>query len=54
MQTYDVIAVNLVTKEERTMAKDKTRKNAEAIISMSVTRRGVDVEYFKKVPHKGE
>ena len=44
---FDVVAVNLDTKEERVIAANKTEKDAEAIISMAVMRRGVDKEFFK-------
>lgn len=54
METYDVVAVNLVTKKKRTLATDKTETNADAIVSMAVARRGVETEFFKKVPHIGE
>ncbi len=52
METFDVIAINQESHEERTLASDKTRTNADAIIKMAVYRRGVEVEFFKKVPHK--
>ena len=54
MQMFDVIAVNIETKEERTMERNKPATDADAIVTMAVYRRGVDVEFFKKVPHKGD
>lgn len=51
-ELFDVVAVNLTTGAERTIATGKTEKNAEAIVSMAVTRRGVEVEFFKTVPHR--
>ena len=50
-QLYDVIAVNIKSKEERVLATGKTRRNAEAIVKMAVMRLGLEKEYFKKVPH---
>ena len=47
----DVIAVNMDTMLTRLIAVDKSEKNAEAIVSMAVMRRGVDVEFFTTVPH---
>ena len=51
-ELYDVIAVNRQSKEERVLATGETRKDAEAIVKMAVMRRGLDKEFFKKVPHK--
>jgi len=51
-ELYDVIAVNIQSKQERVLATGKTRKDAEAIVKMAVMRRGLDEEYFKKVPHE--
>jgi hypothetical protein len=51
-ELYDVIAVNIESKKERVLAVGKTRKNADAIVNMAVARRGVEEEFFKKVPHK--
>ena len=42
---YDVIAVNIKTGARRTLATDKTERNAEAIIAMAVARRGVQEEF---------
>lgn len=47
---FDVIAVNIRTKEERVLETGKTEKNADAIIKMAVMRRGVDVEFYTKRP----
>ena len=54
MIRYDVIAVNQETHEERVLATDKSRKDANAIVSMAVARRGVEDEFFKKVPHRSK
>jgi hypothetical protein len=50
-ELFDVIAVNIATGAERFIDQNKTRDNAEAIISMAVMRRGVDEEFFMAVPH---
>ena len=47
---FDVIAVDLSTKKIRFMAQGKTERNAEAIETIAVMRRGVDVEFFTTVP----
>jgi hypothetical protein len=47
---YDVLAVNIETREERVMATGLTAGNADACVAMAVMRRGVDVEFFKAVP----
>ena len=47
---FDVIAVDLSTKKIRFMAQSKTERNAEAIETMAVLRRGVDTEFFVTVP----
>lgn len=49
---FDVIAVNIYTNKERIISSAKTERNAEAIVEMTVMRRGVDEEFFKIVPHK--
>ena len=51
-ELYDVIAVNRQSKEERVLATGNTRKNAEAIVLKAIMKRGVEKEYFKKVPYK--
>ena len=47
----DVVAVNIATGAHRLIAEGKTERNADAIVSMAVMRRGVDDEFFKVVPH---
>lgn len=47
---YDVIAVNISTRKVRLIAHGKSERNAEAILSMAVMRRGVDGEFFIEVP----
>lgn len=46
---YDVLAVNFSTAIIRLLAEQKTYRNAEAIVSMAVMRRGVEEEFFVKV-----
>ena len=46
---YDVVAVDLKTNTVRMMAEKKTLKNAEAIVTMAVMRRGVKEEFFAEV-----
>lgn len=46
----DVVAVNLETRNVRIISANKTRENAEAIVSMAVARRGVEEEFFTIVP----
>ena len=47
---FDVIAVNIKTREECVLARDKTERNAEAIVTMAVVRRGVEEEFFTTRP----
>lgn len=47
---FDVVAVNISTGKERIIERNKTERNAEAIVSMAVMRRGVEEEFFKTVP----
>lgn len=47
---FDVVAVNIKTGAERHLDTGKTERNADAIVSMAVMRRGVDEEFFKTVP----
>ena len=47
---FDVVAVNLATLRVRLLAETKTEKNADAIVTMAVMRRGVDEEFFTAVP----
>lgn len=49
----DVVAVNLETNAVRVLERDKTPPNAEAIVSMAVLRRGLDVEFFATA-HAGQ
>jgi hypothetical protein len=46
---YDVVAVNLKTNAERYLAHKLTKRNADGVVMMTVTRRGCDVEYYKIV-----
>lgn len=46
---YDVIAVGLTSGKVRLIAEGKTKRNAEAIVSMAVMRRGVEEEFFAEV-----
>lgn len=50
-ELFDVVAVNLRTHEQRTLAERKTEANADAICNMAAMRRGVADEFFKVVPH---
>lgn len=47
----DVVAVNLETNKVRLIAESKTERNAEAIETMAVMRRGVEEEFFSVVNH---
>lgn len=47
---FDVVAVDLKTYKVRFMAQGKTERNAEAVVTMAVMRRGVEDEFFVKVP----
>lgn len=47
---YDVVAVEIATGNERLIATGKTARDAEAIITMAVMRRGVDLEFYKAKP----
>ena len=47
---FDVVAVNILTGAERFIANNKTERNAEAIVSIAVMRRGIEEEFFKTVP----
>jgi hypothetical protein len=51
---FDVIAVNIETGAKRFMAEAKSKANAEAIEYFAIARRGVDVEFYKVVPHGTE
>jgi hypothetical protein len=43
---FDVVAVNIMTRSERTIAERTTERNAEAIIKFAVMWRGVDEEFY--------
>jgi len=47
---FDVVGINLATKQVRLMDTHKTLKNANAIMEMAVIRRGVEGEFFAVVP----
>lgn len=47
---FDVVAVSFASHKVRLIDKDKSAKNAEAIVSMAVMRRGVDEEFFAVAP----
>lgn len=50
-QLYDIVAVNIDTSEvESLFGERKTLKNAEAIVSMAVMRRGLDEQFYAQVP----
>jgi len=49
---FNVVATNIETGEKRFLAEGKTEKNAEAIVSMAVMRRGCDEEFFAAVPQE--
>lgn len=46
---YDVVAVNIKTGAVRLIAQGETNRNADAIESMAVMRRGVKEEFFSVV-----
>lgn len=48
---FDVLAVNIETRASRVIAVGKSGADADAIVEMAVIRRGVDVEFFKTIPH---
>ena len=45
---YDVVAVNLETKQVRIFDRNKSFRNAEAIVMMAVSRRGCDEEFYSE------
>lgn len=48
---FDVVAVKISTgKVSSILAEGKTERNAEAIVSMAVARRGVTTEFYSEVP----
>lgn len=51
-QTFRVIAVNLVTHERRIIETGKRERDADAIVSMTVARRGVGEEFYATEPER--
>ena len=51
-ELFDVVAVNLDTNRVRIIASDKTQRNADAIETMAIMRRGVEDEFFAVTPAK--
>ena len=49
-ELFDVVAVDLNTLAVRLIGKDKTLRNAEAIVQMAVMRRGCEEEFFVETP----
>jgi hypothetical protein len=47
---FDVVGVSIKTGEVRAMGRGLTEKNAEALVSLCVMRRGCDEEFFKAMP----
>lgn len=47
---FNVYAVSLKDGSRRLMAENKTERNAEAIVTMAVIRRGVEDEIFVTEP----
>lgn len=47
-QLFDVVAVSHATNKVRIFERDKTERNAEAIVSMAVMRRGCDEEFYSE------
>lgn len=43
---WDVVAVNQTTKRVRIFARNEDLRNADAVVSMAVARRGVDEEFY--------
>ena len=50
MDTYDVFAVNIETGTIRFFGQNKTKANAQAIVTMAVYRRGCDEEFYAIAP----
>lgn len=46
---FDVLAVDMKTQKVRLIAENKTERDAEAIVTMAVMRRGVETEFFVEV-----
>lgn len=50
-ELYDVVAVNIKSGVvESLFGERKTLRNAEAIVTMAVMRRGVDEQFYAEVP----
>lgn len=47
---FNVVAVNIRTGVQRILCTGKTERNADAFISMTVIRRGVETEFYKAIP----
>lgn len=47
---YDVVAVDVDTRGVRLLASGKKLPDADAIVCMAVMRRGVEEEFFFRVP----
>jgi len=45
---FDVVAVNFKTGKVRIFARNKNERNADAILMMSVARRGVEEEFYSE------
>ena len=43
---FNVVAVNIKTGERRVLERNKSERDAEAIVNMAVMRRGVEEEFF--------
>lgn len=52
-ELWDVIAVDIKTGEHRVLEAAKAHRNAEAIMNMAIMRHGIDVEFYKLLPHGG-
>ena len=47
---FDVVAVSIEARTVRLLAQNKSERNADAIVSMAIARRGVDTEFFTEAP----
>lgn len=52
-EQFDVVAVNIDKGTVRIIERNKSLDNAEAIVSMAVMRRGVELEFYSEC-HAGE
>lgn len=50
IERYDVVAVDHKTHQVSIIAQSKNEQNAEAIICMSIARRGLDTQFFTPAP----